>query len=297
MEIFKLACPECGADISLDKKTNYCFCPYCGTKFKFDDGIKRSEHTVSYRDEAKLRELELQEEARIREEQRIKQEQEQRKEKELAEAKAKKRSLRKKIIITTLIIFGFLGLANSTRNEKSSSPTTIIDANWYNESAIIVPEIKLKERTKTEQKGPLQYEIPKSWELGDTTVDASYSIYYPKASPKQSVVVSVFLKELTTSTSNFDTDTLNSVMDDMIRKISSHYTLKELKPMMIGDIKGVHAIAKNSNSYPVHIFLVIKNDYWCCILLDSNRYQQAEEHLDEVYYLTQSMKWDFSKDN
>jgi len=66
MELFKLVCPACGADISLEKETNDCFCPYCGTKFKFDDGVVRSEHTVYYRDEAKLRVLELQEEARLR---------------------------------------------------------------------------------------------------------------------------------------------------------------------------------------------------------------------------------------
>ncbi len=66
MELFKLVCPSCGADIILEKSTNECFCPYCGNKFLFDDGVKRSEHTVYIRDEAKLRELELKEEARQR---------------------------------------------------------------------------------------------------------------------------------------------------------------------------------------------------------------------------------------
>lgn len=91
MELFKLVCPACGADISLEKETRDCFCPYCGTKFKFDDGVQRSEHTVYYRDEAKLRELELQEEARLRAEKERLEEDRKIKEAELRKKQAFKR--------------------------------------------------------------------------------------------------------------------------------------------------------------------------------------------------------------
>lgn len=91
MELFKLVCPACGADITLEKETNDCFCPYCGTKFKFDDGIKRVEHTITYRDEARLKELELQEQEQRKAEQRRLKEEKRKKAEEMRELKAKRR--------------------------------------------------------------------------------------------------------------------------------------------------------------------------------------------------------------
>lgn len=70
MELFQLVCPGCGADISLGKETVDCFCPYCGKKFKFDDGVQHFEHTINYRDEARLKELEIEEQEKRKNEQR-----------------------------------------------------------------------------------------------------------------------------------------------------------------------------------------------------------------------------------
>lgn len=91
MELFKLVCPACGADISLEKETNDCFCPYCGTKFKFDDGVKHSEHTIYYRDEARLKELELQEQEQCKAEQRRLKEEKRKNAEEMRELQVKRR--------------------------------------------------------------------------------------------------------------------------------------------------------------------------------------------------------------
>ena len=63
MRLTKLECPHCGGNVSIDTKLDSYFCPYCGRQFSVDDEIQRIEikktETVSYRDEAKLKELEL----------------------------------------------------------------------------------------------------------------------------------------------------------------------------------------------------------------------------------------------
>ena len=75
MKLKKLECPYCGGSVSIDKNLDSCFCPYCGRQFSVDDEVQRIEikksETVSYRDEAKLRELELKEQARERQEEEI----------------------------------------------------------------------------------------------------------------------------------------------------------------------------------------------------------------------------------
>ena len=70
MRFVKLVCPHCGANLEIEDGRNKCFCSYCGGAVFIDDEVKRSEHreTVTFRDEARLRELDLQEEARLRQE-------------------------------------------------------------------------------------------------------------------------------------------------------------------------------------------------------------------------------------
>ncbi len=72
MKVYELKCSNCGADLKVSADRKIIFCEYCGTKNLIDDEIIRSEvnhsGTIVYRDEAKLRELELKEAERIREE-------------------------------------------------------------------------------------------------------------------------------------------------------------------------------------------------------------------------------------
>ena len=57
MKLIQLKCPSCEADLELKEGRNQYFCPYCGSKVFLDD------NTIVhvYRDEARLRELELEE--------------------------------------------------------------------------------------------------------------------------------------------------------------------------------------------------------------------------------------------
>ncbi len=72
MKVYELKCKNCGADLKVSDDRKVIFCEYCGSKNFVDDEVMRSEvyytGTVNYRDEARLRELELKEEERIREE-------------------------------------------------------------------------------------------------------------------------------------------------------------------------------------------------------------------------------------
>lgn len=72
MKAYILTCPSCGAGITLEKNVDRCFCPYCGTQVHISDEVIRSEinysGTFSIRDEAKLKELELLEQARLKDE-------------------------------------------------------------------------------------------------------------------------------------------------------------------------------------------------------------------------------------
>ena len=64
MKLTTLKCPNCSGNIHLDTMADTCFCPYCGAQIHIDDEIQRVE--VSYRDEAKIRELEYEEAERKR---------------------------------------------------------------------------------------------------------------------------------------------------------------------------------------------------------------------------------------
>ena len=54
-----IKCPSCGADLEIKDGKNIAFCPYCGSKVTYDDGVERSEHTERTIDEAKIKEMEL----------------------------------------------------------------------------------------------------------------------------------------------------------------------------------------------------------------------------------------------
>lgn len=55
-----LKCPGCSAILEIDKDRKQAFCPYCGTKLSLYD---ENEYTINineiYRDEARIRELEI----------------------------------------------------------------------------------------------------------------------------------------------------------------------------------------------------------------------------------------------
>lgn len=115
MNTIGLECPYCGGDISLkEKDQSIYYCPYCGRKILIDDGIKRQEisiqGSVSYRDEAALKHMELQEEARLRKEE----------EQRLLALKRKRwwrYVLLWSVVIVVLMIFS---LRSFSRNEQSN---------------------------------------------------------------------------------------------------------------------------------------------------------------------------------
>lgn len=65
MELKKIQCPNCKANLSVDSSRNILFCEYCGQKILENDDIIRSEHTeninYTYReiDEARIKEAEV----------------------------------------------------------------------------------------------------------------------------------------------------------------------------------------------------------------------------------------------
>ena len=67
MGFISLDCPNCGGHVQIDEDVDVCFCMYCGQQL-----LLKNRQVVIIRDEAKLRELELQEEERKRQEERVK---------------------------------------------------------------------------------------------------------------------------------------------------------------------------------------------------------------------------------
>ena len=61
MKVVALVCPQCGGNIDARDGTTKCFCPYCGTELHLDDETIRIENHVY--DEARLRELQMADEA------------------------------------------------------------------------------------------------------------------------------------------------------------------------------------------------------------------------------------------
>ena len=289
MELFKLVCPNCGSNINLDRKTDACFCPYCGTKFILDDGTVHVNQTVTYRDEAKLRELELKEEERKRKE---------KEEHDAAQRQKEQNAAARKFKIWFFIIFSIIVMGvNYFREISPDKPNTkkLVSPDWYKSTAIVVPEVNLKEKTRVETKGPLQYEIPKSWKIGNTTVDASHSEYKLDSFAFNECFVTVDVVELKENSDNWDRETLYKFLDDKIRVLSTQYKLKNLEPMIIGGKFGVHGSGSelNYSTHPMNEFLVTSNQYYCYITLTGSE-TGYEPHLEEVYYLMNSMYWDFS---
>ena len=53
-----MKCPECKANLSVEEGRKYCFCQYCGTKIMLeDDRVNKTYYT--YRNEARLRQAEI----------------------------------------------------------------------------------------------------------------------------------------------------------------------------------------------------------------------------------------------
>ena len=65
MQIKKMECPGCGADLRVNPESNYCICEYCGTQVAVNNENRRE---FVYRDVAKLKEMELREAQRKRDE-------------------------------------------------------------------------------------------------------------------------------------------------------------------------------------------------------------------------------------
>ena len=61
MKPVAMVCPSCNASIDVDGTREYVFCQYCGTKIYLDKEIERREVVHIYRDEAKLKEIEIRE--------------------------------------------------------------------------------------------------------------------------------------------------------------------------------------------------------------------------------------------
>ena len=89
MKIVPITCPNCHANLKVEEGRKYCFCEYCGTKVLLDDEAV----TFVYRDEAKLKELELLERERKKQE-----EDEKRRIREQEEQQAKYEKWKKKAL-------------------------------------------------------------------------------------------------------------------------------------------------------------------------------------------------------
>ena len=65
MKVIALKCPECGANLTIEKDRSQCFCQYCGTQILLDDERKIYEYRTI--DEARIREAESWETVRLKE--------------------------------------------------------------------------------------------------------------------------------------------------------------------------------------------------------------------------------------
>lgn len=70
MKVVDFTCPHCGGALQIEEGRKQIFCEYCGAKLLFDDGTIKVVTVI--RDEAKLRELELQKEEQLRKEEALK---------------------------------------------------------------------------------------------------------------------------------------------------------------------------------------------------------------------------------
>lgn len=99
-----MKCPECKANLSVEEGRKYCFCQYCGTKIMLeDDRVNKTYYT--YRNEARLRQVEIDREIALKklEIEKIKVEQEEKR-------KNKNRKLKIVVSITLAIVASVSGL-------------------------------------------------------------------------------------------------------------------------------------------------------------------------------------------
>lgn len=103
MRLISMKCPECKANLSVEEGRKYCFCQYCGTKIMLeDDRVNKTYYT--YRNEARLRQVEIDREIALKklEIEKIKVEQEE---------KRKNKNRKIKIIVSIILaIIGSLSL-------------------------------------------------------------------------------------------------------------------------------------------------------------------------------------------
>ena len=62
MELTKIECPYCGGQVIIDDNRDTCFCSYCGRQLSIkgrNSSSHKIEKTVTIRDEARIKELDL----------------------------------------------------------------------------------------------------------------------------------------------------------------------------------------------------------------------------------------------
>lgn len=104
MRLISMKCPECKANLSVEEGRKYCFCQYCGTKIMLeDDRVNKTYYT--YRNEARLRQAEIDREIALKklEIEKIKVEQEEKR-------KNKNRKLKIVVSIILAIVASVSGL-------------------------------------------------------------------------------------------------------------------------------------------------------------------------------------------
>ena len=60
MKIIEIRCPHCGGELHIGEDRKECFCEYCGSHLMFDDGDRTIINVI--RDEARLKEAEIESE-------------------------------------------------------------------------------------------------------------------------------------------------------------------------------------------------------------------------------------------
>ena len=65
VEMIKIQCAQCGANMEIEEDRKICFCTYCGAKMLLDDGTRS--YTYRHIDEARIKEAEVNEKIRLKE--------------------------------------------------------------------------------------------------------------------------------------------------------------------------------------------------------------------------------------
>ena len=124
MKMIAHVCPKCGANLDIEEERTSFFCSYCGASISIDDEVERKEVVHVIRDEAKLKELELEEVKRLKQEQ----------EEKIAHDRRVKRNIRRIIIFIILALIPILNLAafdGGSKEEKVAILTWVVIAGIY----------------------------------------------------------------------------------------------------------------------------------------------------------------------